>query len=338
MQLIRVGCLPSGTADKPTVTYRLALRTPAQGLEPEKFETKIFTYSTNPAVEPVTATLDLPTNQETIYSIMAGTGGNLLFGAGDDSKVILMKPDGTEIASYPVSRRDVEYVDENAFALVDRNKERRYATDPPVTLYDGVSGAPVTYGGNLEELTARSIGYRYSDGFVYNIGDYGRAFIDTRNKRRYDLNPNDASNPTTDVKIWGDYAFLANQGLKVIELKTGRVLVSRTAEEWNGLGVDNWYAAGKYLYVENDDDSPVIDVTTGQQVSSGWAQRPGNLVGSKWTLVLGGPEKADDAQCFTGRTNTPSVMWGMYSLADSYGCDEAGTLVYSPDGYEGPWF
>ena len=33
-ELVEAGCLPSGTAENPSVTYRLVLRTPSQGLDP----------------------------------------------------------------------------------------------------------------------------------------------------------------------------------------------------------------------------------------------------------------------------------------------------------------
>ncbi|HEY9312923.1 hypothetical protein [Williamsia sp.] len=338
-EVLRVGCLPSGTAEKPSVTYRISLRTPAKGLDPEKFETRIVTYTTDSSVAPITATLDYPTDYETVYSMMAGTGGNILHAVRDGKEAQLLKPDGTRVASIPYTHTgDIEYVDENTFLVIIPGS---YGVEGSTTLYDGATGQPVTYATGLEKLkAASSIKSIAADGFVYWVDEYPNysyVYVDTTNGKTYTLGTWQAG-AVPDVQIWGKYAFAAGGGLTVIDLDTGQKLLSRTTAEWDGLGVDKWYAADKYLYIENADDSPVIDVTTGEQVSAGWSRRPTNVIADDWTLVLPSPVTNNYAQCFMDRSTTPSVIFGMYSLDDNYGCYETGTLVYSPDGYEGPWY
>lgn len=336
-QLVQVGCLPSGTLDNPTVTYRLSLRTPAEGLSPEKYETRIETYSTDTSAEPVTATLDLPTDQATKYSMMVPTGGNLLVAARDGKDFSLIRPNGDRVATYPTEWNAVRYVDSNVFIIATE----KVGSDPFATMYDGATGQRLTFDQGVTTLTSRSsIKSISADGFSYYLDDYPTYtyfYVDTKTKKSHKLGSWQAGG-VPDVAVWGKYAYAAGGGLSVTDLDTGKTLISRTKEEWDGLGVKHWYAAGPYLYLENEDDSPVIDVTTGKTVSRGWSRRPTNILGDEWTLVLPSPVTNDYVQCYMNRYTTPSVMWGFYSLDDAYGCYETGKLVHTPDGYQGPWF
>lgn len=339
-QLIRVGCLPSGTAESPTVTFRLSLRTPAQGLQPEKFEYQIATYSTDPEKAPVRATLDFPTTGET-YTAMAGTGGNLLVDAGGErGRYRLMRTDGTEIASYPRYNSQIEYVDENVFVIRDSSDYGRALPGEfvaKVTMFDSATGAPASWGGVLSNQYNSSFG-QTENGFIHSYGFSGEAYVDTSNKRRIELAPDGDKHTAAGIEITGGYAFVESRGFRVVDLASGRVVLSKTEEEWTGLGVERWYAANNYLYIENDDDSPVIDITTGQRVSSGWARRPTNRIGDKWTLVMQSPVTNNYAHCFSGRSHTGSPTGGMTALRDGFGCYGQGTLVHSPQGFPGPWF
>ena len=86
------------------------------------------------------------------------------------------------------------------------------------------------------------------------------------------------------------------------------------------MGVEN-------LYIVNSSDSPVIDVTNSQKVSTGWKVRPLELVGRDWMVVVkAGNGTGPDSNCGAAG-------------ADSSDCDGKLSLVYAPNGnYPGPWF
>lgn len=341
-ELVEAGCMPSGTSDDPSLTYRLVLRTPSQGLDPESYESRIVTYSTDADAPPVTATLDLPTDRQLRSSFMAGTGGNLLYTHNSDmssaGEIVLIQPDGTVLNTHESTEDaplSVTYVDDNSYVVSDG---RNWKPDIEPVLYDARTGERADHvelriGDEIVDLAA--------DGFVIaresgSNGRYEHLFVNTREGRTYDAGERQQSGK--NAQVWEDYLVASEDGLEVVDLDTGEVVLSRSTDEWDRLGVKNVYTAGQYLYVQNDDDSPVIDLTTGEQVSAGWEQRPTNVISQDWTLVMPHPITNNYAQCYMERTQRPMLLNGIYSLDDVFGCYEEGTLMHSPGGYDGPWF
>ncbi|MGW4121735.1 hypothetical protein [Nocardia sp. NPDC004711] len=92
-----------------------------------------------------------------------------------------------------------------------------------------------------------------------------------------------------------------------------------------GLHLSHVYIAGSYLYIENTDDSPVIDLTTMAKVSSKWRLRPLDTIGGQWTLVSKGHVTNDYTDCFGTDT--------------TFLCYERGQLIRDTNGaYTGPWY
>src|SRR5207248_845384 len=112
--------------------------------------------------------------------------------------------------------------------------------------------------------------------------------------------------------------------IEVRDVRDNKLLFSRYGADVDGLHIRNLYLAGKYLYIENDSDSPVIDIATSQKVSSGWGVRPTDVINRDWLLTMKGHISNDYASCF--------------GVGGSYACYEQGTLVHAPGGnYGGPW-
>ncbi|MFG3618804.1 hypothetical protein [Nocardia sp. NPDC047654] len=123
---------------------------------------------------------------------------------------------------------------------------------------------------------------------------------------------------------WGD-AGGKNSYLKVYDLRRRMFILEKTDADAIGLGFTKVFIAGNYLYLLNADDSPVIDLTTGAKVSSGWTHRPVDTIAGAWTLVATGDSAKSFATCFTGD--------------NKYFCGNNATVQHSPDGvYTGRWY
>ncbi|MFI9636025.1 hypothetical protein ACIHAX_25380 [Nocardia sp. NPDC051929] len=112
--------------------------------------------------------------------------------------------------------------------------------------------------------------------------------------------------------------------LNVYDMNKKTFVVQKSGNDAAGLGFQHVYLAGKYLYIQNADDSPVIDLTTLNKVASGWHQRPMDVIGD-WILVISGKVSNNYATCFDTR--------------GEFICYETGVLYHSPNGsYPGEWY
>jgi hypothetical protein len=121
--------------------------------------------------------------------------------------------------------------------------------------------------------------------------------------------------------------------IEVRDIAENKVLFSRSASDLAGLGIGNILFAGKYLYMVNRSDSPVIDISNSQKVSSGWKVRPLQLIGRDWMGVV----KDLD---FDNQLTAGGVCAGLGTPTQGPDiCARGFSLVYAPNGkYPGPWF
>lgn len=344
-ELQSASCLPTGTSDRPSVTVVQMLHTAPSGLTPEKYETRLVTYTLDSNSEPKTVTLPLPSSRKPGFDLMAGTGGNILWSpdvnSDDDRTTYLTAPDGTQVASYPGREHgSVIYVDEHVFVFsghvtggplqIDGEGP---TTQHPGSMIDGKLGKPTSFDPEIANAKASSIVTAATGGFVYSDGKTAR-YVDTGKKRVTPINTD-----ITLVTVFNNYALPDPiGGLKVLDIANNSVVLQRSREEWDGLRVKHTYLADKYLYLQNTSDSPVIDVTSGKVVSKGWSRRPSETVVKDWTLVLPAEVTNDYARCFD---HNPHNAGYPYQISDDgYGCgDTQATLVYSPGNtYPGPWY
>lgn len=138
---------------------------------------------------------------------------------------------------------------------------------------------------------------------------------DTRNGTVVETPLPDFSN-TTYSEAWEDIIKFGNN--YVVDMASGKVLLNTIGQ----IDQPQNFLAGKYLYVVDDQSSPVIDLETMETVSEGWDVRP-LLRLNGWTLV---------SKSSAGSPKSPADSCG--------GADIVCELV--PDNaageYPGPWW
>ncbi|WP_133092125.1 hypothetical protein [Gordonia polyisoprenivorans] len=339
-EVVWASCLPSGTAQKPSATVVLNLRTPPAGLNPEKYATQMSTFSLDDIGHPKLATLPLPDDVTAEFDTLTGTGGNILWSPDvdydKDRITYLMKPDGTQLASFPGSQYGTAaYVDETAFVMASA---RGGFTSHPEAVIDGTTGKPLALDPEItsEGSSIRRLYTTADGGFIYEIENstHSRSlkYVNIRERRVRTLGTWDYP---PFFQIYGNYAVGVGRGLQVIDVASGKEILTRSEDQWERLGVKNWYVAGKYLYLKNAGDSPVVDVTTGKTVSKGWSKRPAERVIENWELVLPGEVTNGYARCLD---RNPHLAVSYAVDNDAYYCHDSGSLVYSPNGYSGAWY
>lgn len=315
-------CTVAGDEDHLRVVYVYTLRTPSVGLTPEGTETHLVSYDPAKPGAPV-ASASWPAGSEvadyeylvpTVYGFMThGRRGVIGF--------------------------DLDTL-QPAWQSADRVGSGDANFDGYVT-WDN-SGAP-----DVDTFEWRLTFHSAKDGSVIGtcvgptmeggIGVYNHGFIVEKGKFEhgnwqyyyFDMKDAQFKGPVMNYgDFWGDYFLEFNRGdqpfIHVWDMAQNKIVFSLEGDKVTGLNIKNVYFAGKYLYIENDSDSPVIDITTSQKVSSGWRSRPTDVVDRDWLLTVAGHVSNDYASCLPGRV---------------YRCYEHATLVHAPDGnYGGPWF
>ncbi|QNI13277.1 hypothetical protein [Mycobacterium kubicae] len=162
-----------------------------------------------------------------------------------------------------------------------------------------------------------------TDGMVVTVGNtfpYRYGYFDFRDAKIKEIASEfNLALWDNDLMEWGtDY-------IRVLDLTNNRVLFERTGDDVKNLHIKQVHFAGKYLYIDNDSDRPVIDITTWQKVSSGWKVMPIQRVSRDWILI--DPKNPNrDQSCFSKEGQF------CYVGQDSQ-------LVFAPSGdYVGPWF
>lgn len=192
------------------------------------------------------------------------------------------------------------------------------------------------YGGEVRIHSAqdgRLLGHYQESG---GMGSYPNGFLFDVDETRHGVKSAMFDTDDNQVKVpfaapggdmWGNtYLAFEDHAMEVRDTETNTVTLRREGADYDGLHIESASVAGNYLYLQNDSDNPVIDITTTQKVSSGWTVRPTDVVNRDWLLILdGGPEAEDAGSCFDG-----------YELK----CNaEALTLQHAPGGkYSGAWY
>ena len=320
--LVRQACTVGGDQDNIRVYYVMTLSTPSTGLQPESKTTSIVAF--DPFAQGIPQTVPWPADEDvsasyeiapTYYGFIArhNLGQGLV---GFDGK------------SLQPSFRSNDRIDTVNFAGYDAFGPAPEGKQTEV-FHSAKDGTEV--GRNTHHLQASQAAVALRDGIIVTIGDawpniYGY----------FDFKTNQLKQPiASGGDMWGDiltsWSGKNNIGghqsfIEVRDMSENNLLFSRYGADFDGLHIKHLYFAGKYLYIENDSDSPVIDITNSAKVASGWNVRPTDVINRDWIFVLKGHVAGDTSACF--------------GVDGHYGCSEdGGTLVYAPGGnYSGPWY
>lgn len=108
--------------------------------------------------------------------------------------------------------------------------------------------------------------------------------------------------------------------LTVMNIDSGAVDFHLGEQEMKTLDGRGFAMFDDYLYVQNSNDSPVLDMKTRQRVNVGWKVRPIQWINPHWLLV----------------SHTPNSTQWCYERG-AYACDDDVTLEFQADGrYSGP--
>ena len=312
-KLTRQACVVGGDGDTIRVFYVITLSTPSSGLTPESSTTSIVSFDPfSPGAQPQRAPWPTDLDIKTFGSLTPTYYGFIAKGSpvvgfdGNSLQPTFRSTDnfgGTNFAGFYTygsgGQSDEVFHSAKDGSVVGENNGT------------GMGGGLVTY----------------ADGFIAIVGHtwpYQYGYFDLRDNQLKTPAPSGGA-------MWGH--ILTSYGDDFIEVRDvtqNKLIFERHGNEVRGLHIKHLYFAGKYLYIDNDSDKPVIDITTSQKVSSGWAVRPTDLINKDWMLIIKGHVTNDYGACF----NT-----GELDSRNSYGCYEQGTLVHAPNGeYAGPWF
>ncbi|MDN4521256.1 hypothetical protein JN086_07310 [Mycolicibacterium austroafricanum] len=318
VELVGGQCLVAGDEQNIRIIYVLVLRTPSSGLNPESVRTKIVSYDPAEPGKPV-ATADWPVDIDpgtfedlmpTRYGFMARSSGGIV---GFDLNTLAL---AWRVNSAP-ERADMNY---EGFMVSSKGGPDIGPFESVRHFHSAKDGAEIT------SFAGPSGFETFPHGFLATKGthkDWQRMYLDMRTGAITGPFPEEGQiwgNKYMDYDIWS----VEQAYIKVWNLETSQEIISRTGQDVVGLNIEDIYLAGDYLYIENDDDSPVIDINTLDQVSTGWSTRPVDVVGSDWLYVIDGPVTNGYARCFEVMRNI---------------CYETGKLVHAPGGnFPGPWF
>ena len=324
--LVTGGCTVGGDENNIKVFYVYSVSTPSSGLTPEHTDTLISSFDPFGSATP-TATVTLPPEfNDAIKDILPTPYG---FIAGNTKTLhgfdpVTLQP--TWSVSGPPNCCDL-YSNFDSVAAIDHtfkaaglaNGTNRYV------VYSTKDGSQMwDYIGDIDHDEITNHGYVVDDNQRY---PRVAQFFDTQTRQ---LKGPVATGNTT---IWQNLRLAWNNGLgqpfiEVWDKDQGELIFKRYDNDVAGLKPENVYLAGRYLYIKNESDSPVIDLTTGQKVSSGWKVRPTEQIDRDWVLVASGDASSDVVECFRERK---------FICRDD---DEASlSLVRAPNGqYSGPWY
>ncbi|WP_067825008.1 hypothetical protein [Nocardia inohanensis] len=328
-QLVKQRCTVAGDPKSLRVVYVLATRTPASGLNAEKFATRIVSFGlrdTSPAVQtpwPAQLTGDINDLWPTNFGFIVRLGGSRLVGFDlatlapvwdrDDGQIYDSLVTGSVLArEIGVSAGEtLVFNSTKDGAEIGRFADLKFLRDMP-----GDQRGDVADGGGF---------------FVQRQGkpDYGVSYFDAASASL--LGPLSNTSPSgyqrsgNLVMTWGKGSADADNYLNVYDIGKKDFVLRKSGADAAGLHLSHVYLAGHFLYIENTDDSPVIDLTTLGKVSTKWKLRPMDTVGGEWTLVSSGHVTNDYTDCF--------------GTDAKFLCYERGELVRSPGGvYGGPWY
>ncbi len=314
-QLTGYGCTVGGDQDHLRVYYVVRTLTPSNGLNPESKSSSIFSFEPFGSAAPRIARLP---ESNSSFSIIPTAYGFVLQSnseiAGFDQETLqskfaspILSACGTNFFGFCTARPN------GGFSLLSFKDGSELASLQPG------SSVPVTF----------------SDGFVVeNAGNF--RYLDLPSNKFIDFA--EAHNAKLSVDVWShviaDWVAGDDSATKiqVRDASDNKQLFLRQGADVAGLRIHEIFFAGKYLYITNESDNPVIDITNSQKVSSGWQVRPVQMVGRDWVGVVKKSDLSELARSSPcGNLDTPGQGIDL--------CASGFSLVHAPNGnYSGPWF
>jgi hypothetical protein len=317
--LLESACTVGGDLDHIRVFYVITLSTPSSGLTPESRTSSIVSFDPFASGPPQTKPLPNDIDPESVREILPSKYGFFIRRENPNQSLAdeFIGFDGTTLektftvdGSGPLP---LTHLNPSAIFI--------YYYGGQVRIYSAQDGHV------LADVMGSSQGggpSTYPNGFVFyanqnNDGQHG--FFNTED------NQLKAPFPSSGDMWANSFLALQDHALEVRDVVTNAVTFRREGPDFDGHHITNAYLASKYLYLANDSDNPVIDITTTQKVSSGWTVRPTDVINKDWILINEqDPGDGGDASCFEDD----------YTLA--CGSPKA-SLKYAPDGnYAGPWY
>lgn len=328
-----INCTVTQAADgSPRVIYLAETHTPSEGLKPESDQARL--YSFKPGSDEPVAVKDFPLDLSESWYLYPGVGSVAVYtttfgGSLDDTT--FFDPDTLEVTA--TFRDDPRYVwgfNYYGFAVADDSPSGpttlRFLDNhgQEVGSFPDFGDIATTERGFLVENAAET-GVQYFNmetktlsGVVapYLVGD---ELLHAGDQIAWRHTPETAA-----AQTFGDHLImfgnLDDKGnyLTVLDLEKGEAVFTLNDEQLDGLGIDEAFVAGNYVYLEKESDSPVIDFRTGDVAAPSWSLLPTALLDDGWALVA--TEAADQRY---------PMPWG-----------NDGYLARAADGkaYDGPWF
>lgn len=313
-------CTVGGDIDHIRVYYVVTISTPSSGLTPESKVSSILAFDPFSPGPPQTAPLpedfDTKSFSDTILPTTYGFTFDY-FPHQDHEEYVGI--DGATLAkSFTI---DVTGHD------VTLNFKGLAIGGNSIKLFDASNGALIFQSHDWDGALP------YPDGFILT-----NTTTDPLTSAYYEMNDKQLKTQAS-FPLAADKAYLfgntllsrVSHSMEVRDVVDDRVILHRDGADFDGLHIRWASVAGNYLYIANDSDNPVIDLTTSQKVSSGWRVRPTDVINQNWILVK------NESSSNSGGTMSPCLANdGNYQLTCS---NDDATLRYAPNGnYAGPWY
>lgn len=313
--LVHAACTVGGDIDHIRVFYVITLSTPSNGLTPEARQSSVIAFNPFAPDPPRTAPLPADIDPDKISEILPSESGFFLLrqNARQSLATDYIGFDGVTL--------------EKSFTVDGSGPVPQYYFNSRGILVYYYGGAVTIFSTRDGHVLFRSAPTRggavpqsYPNGFLFYTNDQQYGY--------FNMLDNQLKAPIPPVgDIWNDkFLGLLDHSLEVRNVSDNTVIFHREGPDFDGLHLKNAYIAGKYLYLKNNSDSPVIDMSNSQKVSSGWRVRPTDVINKDWILVNNHDDAGDAGSCFKSD--------------NSFTCDASDvSLRHAPNGnYGGPWY
>lgn len=320
-ELLYSTCTLTGTPEDPKVLYLWQYKTPAAGLTPASV-TVMGAITGVHDTAPVTG-VDL-SGQAPVM----GDGAQLLPTSGG---AVLRVGYGCQICTvaFDPSTPKITWTHEKEYATHD-DSSVAFKIDKNVVIRDVGTGQDTVL--EVFGLAGQLPKYHHLDsGYLLweqgGLGDWTFGYYSTVAHRRFE---NVFIGSTPNVTAGDGRILLHTQKLlRLLNITTGEVEFELGPQELQTLDSYQFAYFGNYLYVRNNNDSPVLDMTTKQRVSSGWKVRPVGWLNPSWLIV--DHRNTGVGQCYQS--------FGPYDCASTFVSDGDFALTKVDGGnYPGPMF
>ncbi|MEE6163808.1 MULTISPECIES: hypothetical protein [unclassified Mycolicibacterium] len=328
-ELLDYACTVANTKDGgQRAIHYVYTRTPSHGLTPESKQAKLYSFDLAKPNAPVVK--DFPLDPEQRWNFRPGmdafsvsqNGSHVVF---FDANTLEVR---TQLDVQPFAQQSIAGINYDGYALDDKNTFHLIRSDgseagsvPDVNDYITTPrGFLLDVGPNRDvhyfDMTKGALSDVVAPYLMVN------SFLHSRDQANYHDNPDYMSQD-----IYGDNMLLTGSDTKkgdfitVINLAEGKPVFTLGQDKLAGLNIEGSHIAGKYLYLQNNSDSPVVDFTTGQVAHNGWSQVPLIQLADGWAIVL------------------PAEPGQQNPIPDGWEASHA-HLARAEDGaaYAGPWF